>query len=193
MVSRRGSGRSDVSYVGRGGEKLAYALDAFGIKVEGYTCADLGCNVGGFADCLLARGARRVYAVDTGYGMLAWKLRIDPRVVVMERTNALHLELPEAVDLAAVDVGWTRQARIIPAALGLLKSAGCVVSLVKPQYEAKPAELAGGVVRAGCISDILGRVMQALELPGVEINGPVESPLKGGAGNVEYFIRVRKR
>ena len=102
MVSRRGSGRSDVSYVGRGGEKLAYALDAFGIKVEGYTCADLGCNVGGFADCLLARGARRVYAVDTGYGMLAWKLRIDPRVVVMERTNALHLELPEAVDLAAV-------------------------------------------------------------------------------------------
>ncbi|MGC9454281.1 MAG: SAM-dependent methyltransferase, partial [Phycisphaerae bacterium] len=103
------------SYAGRGGEKLASALDAFEISVEGLVCADFGSATGGFCDCLLRRGARRVHAVDTCYGQLDWKLRTDPRVVVHERTNALHAEPAEMVDLATVDVGWTPQRLIIPA------------------------------------------------------------------------------
>ncbi len=182
----------EISYVGRGGEKLAHALDGFGIRVDECICADLGCSVGGFTDCLLVRGAAKVYAIDTGYGMLAWKLRIDPRVVVMERTNALYAELPEPVDIVTVDVGWTRQARIVPAALRMLKTGGSMVSLVKPQYEAKPAELAGGVVRAEYLSDILTRVGRDLEPLAVDVSEPIESSLRGAAGNTEYFIHVRK-
>jgi 23S rRNA (cytidine1920-2'-O)/16S rRNA (cytidine1409-2'-O)-methyltransferase len=182
-----------VSYAGRGGEKLSRALDAFRIDVNGMTCADLGCNVGGFTDCLLSRGARRVYAIDTGYGMLAWKLRNDGRVVAMERTNALRVKLPEPVDLAVVDVGWTRQILIIPAALRMLKSGGCAVSLLKPQYEAKDSERAAGVVKSECVPDVLARVRKDLESLGVEMGDAVESPLKGEGGNVEYFICVRKK
>lgn len=179
-------------YVGRGGEKLAHALDSFGVQVTGLTCADLGCNIGGFTDCLLSRGAVRVYAIDTGYGMLAWKLRQDPRVVVMERTNALRVELPEPVDIVTVDAGWTRQSRIIPAALRMLKSGGCAVSLVKPQYEAGPKELRRGVAQSECVPDVLARVRREVESMGILIGEPVESPLEGGAGNIEYFILLRK-
>ena len=182
-----------VSYAGRGGEKLSHALDVFRIDVNGLVCADLGCNVGGFTDCLLSRGARKVYAIDTGYGMLAWKLRNDPRVVVMERANALRAKLPEPVDLAVVDVGWTRQILIIPAALKMLKSGGCAVSLLKPQYEAKGSERAAGVVRREFIPAVLARVRKDLESLGVEMGDIVESPLKGGGGNVEHFICVRKK
>src|ERR1041384_1734333 len=106
------------SYVSRGGLKLAGALDAFNVDVKGWICADLGCNVGGFTDCLLQRGAAKVYAVDTGYGAFAWKLRNDPRVVVMERTNTLYLQPPAVgIDLVVIDLGWTRQIHAIPAAL----------------------------------------------------------------------------
>jgi len=182
-----------VSYAGRGGEKLSRALDAFRIDVNGLVCADLGCNVGGFTDCLLSRGARKIYAIDTGYGMLAWKLRNDGRVVAMERTNALRVKLPEPVDLAVVDVGWTRQILIIPAALRMLKSGGCAVSLLKPQYEAKNSERAAGVVKRERMPDVLARVRKDLESLGVEMGNLVESPLKGEGGNIEYFICVRKK
>ena len=101
-------------YVSRGGEKLAAALDRFGLDVTGLVCADLGSHVGGFVDCLLRRGAARVHSVDTAYGTLAWKLRRDSRVVVYERTNAMHVSLPEPVDLVTIDVGWTPQVRILP-------------------------------------------------------------------------------
>jgi 23S rRNA (cytidine1920-2'-O)/16S rRNA (cytidine1409-2'-O)-methyltransferase len=180
-------------YAGRGGEKLSFALDAFGIDVNGLVCADLGCNVGGFTDCLLSRGATKVYAIDTGYGMLAWKLRNDERVVVMERTNALRAQTPELVDLAVVDVGWTRQILIIPAAMRMLKSGGRAVSLVKPQYEAREAERAAGVVKPEFIPEILDRVRKDLASVGVEMGHAVESPIKGGGGNVEFFICVRKK
>jgi len=111
MPDRRGK------FVSRAGEKLDAALEAFGVDVAGCVCADFGCNVGGFTDCLLRRGAAKVYAVDTGYGALAWRLRKDPRVVVMERTNALYAPIPEPVDLVAVDVAWTPQKVIVPAAM----------------------------------------------------------------------------
>src|SRR5687767_8878918 len=126
-VDTRGLMSSECSYVSRGGLKLAAALDAFGIDPPGYVCADLGSNVGGFVDCLLQRGAKKVYAVDTGYGVLAYKLRIDPRVVVMERTNAMHVELPEVVDLITIDVAWTPQHRILPNAIRLSGLCGRIV------------------------------------------------------------------
>jgi 23S rRNA (cytidine1920-2'-O)/16S rRNA (cytidine1409-2'-O)-methyltransferase len=101
-------------FVSRAGLKLDHALTAFAVDVTGLVCADLGCNAGGFTDCLLQRGAAKVYAVDTGYGALDWKLRKDPRVVVMERTNAMHVTLPEPVGFVCIDVAWTRQRRILP-------------------------------------------------------------------------------
>jgi len=112
--------QKSVRYVSRGGDKLDGALEAFGFDVSGLVAVDLGANVGGFTDCLLQRGVAKVYAVDTGYGVLEWKLRQDARVEAMERTNALHVDLPEKVDLAVVDVGWTPMARIVPVALGLV-------------------------------------------------------------------------
>src|SRR3954470_23099800 len=123
-------------FVSRAGQKLEHALVKFSIDVSGWVCADLGSNVGGFVDCLLQRGAVKVYAIDTGYGALEWKLRKDPRVVVMERTNAIHVQLPEKVKLVTIDVAWTKQKIILPAAMRLLEPCGDVVTLIKPHYEA---------------------------------------------------------
>lgn len=180
------------AFVSRGGEKLAAALEAFAISPAGWVCADLGCNVGGFTDCLLRRGAARVYAVDTGYGALAWKLRKDPRVVVRERTNALHLELPEPVQLVVIDVGWTRQHLILPAALRLLAVDGCCVSLVKPHYEAEASELPGGVLPEAALDTVMDRMRARLAKAGVGFAALLESPLRGGKGNREYLGVVRK-
>jgi 23S rRNA (cytidine1920-2'-O)/16S rRNA (cytidine1409-2'-O)-methyltransferase len=150
------------AYVSRGGDKLAAALDHFEVDVSGHICADLGSHVGGFVECLLRRGAARVYAIDTAYGILAWKLRRDARVVVFERTNAMHVSLPEPVEIVTIDVGWTPQVRILPNVMTLLSTPGAthtgasgscpttdvepapdwkssrtrrVVTLVKPHYE----------------------------------------------------------
>src|ERR1700755_535801 len=123
-------------FVSRAGQKLDHALTTFQIDVSTKTCADLGCSTGGCTDCLLQRGAVKVYAVDTGYGVLDWKLRKDPRVVVMERTNAMHLYLPGEVDLITIDVSGPRQRNILPSALSFLRNNGAIVSLIKPHYEA---------------------------------------------------------
>src|SRR3954466_11682841 len=128
-------------FVSRAGQKLDHALAHFGVDVAGLGCADLGCNAGGFTDCLLQRGAAKVYAVDTGYGMLDWRLRKDPRVVGMERTNAMHAELPEPAGLGGVDGAWTQQQHILPAARRMLAPDGAVVTLIKPHYEAPSALL----------------------------------------------------
>src|ERR687894_2662164 len=142
-------------FVSRAGQKLDHALSHFGIDVTGFVCADLGCNVGGFTDCLLQRGAAKVYAIDTGYGALEWKLRKDPRVVVMERTNAMHAELPEPVSLVTIDVAWTRQRHILPAARRMVATDGTVVSLIKPHYEAEPALLLRGVLPAAAVPEVV--------------------------------------
>lgn len=177
-------------YVGRGGEKLAAALDHFGIDPAELVCCDLGSNVGGFCDCLLARSAARVHAVDTSYGTLAWKVRTDARVVVHERTNALHLELPEAIDLVTVDVGWTRQRLILPAARRLLREGGAILSLVKVQYEADPQELERGKVAACRVEEVVQRVKRELE--DLDWRGPwFRSPLGGGKRNEEYWFFTR--
>lgn len=184
-------------YVSRGGLKLAAALDAFALDVSAFTCVDLGCNVGGFTDCLLQRGANKVFAVDSGYGALAWKLRQDARVVVMERTNALHCDPPppeEEIDLAVIDLGWTRQKHAIPAALKWRPAK--IVTLIKPHYEAESKHK--GVLSDELAAEVTQRVVAELPSLGVTVDGLIQSPIRGGAGkgkagNIEYLALLTVR
>ncbi|MHC4233925.1 MAG: SAM-dependent methyltransferase [Planctomycetota bacterium] len=177
-------------YVSRGGEKLAAALDQFHVDPDDWVCADLGSNVGGFVDCLLQRGARKVYAIDTGYGELAWKLRRDQRVVVMERTNALHVELPEAVSLVTVDVSWTRQHLILPRARRLLAPGGLIIALIKPHYEADQRLLRRGVLPDDRVEGVVQQVIGRLGEADIEVADLMDSPLRGQGGNREVFALV---
>jgi 23S rRNA (cytidine1920-2'-O)/16S rRNA (cytidine1409-2'-O)-methyltransferase len=184
---------SETTYVGRGGEKLAFAFKAFGIDPLGALCCDLGSHIGGFVDAWIQHGAAKVYSVDTCYGTLAWKLRQDRRVVVLERTNALHVELPEPVDFISCDVGWTPQAKVLPKALSLARRGAIVLTLIKPQYEARKDEIerGRGRVRADSISPILERVRDVLAALGEPWQGPVETPFLGGKGkNPEFFACI---
>jgi 23S rRNA (cytidine1920-2'-O)/16S rRNA (cytidine1409-2'-O)-methyltransferase len=178
-------------YVGKGGLKLEFALEHFGVDPAGWVCADLGSQVGGFVDCLLQHGAARVYAVDTAYGALAWKLRQDPRVVVLERTNALHVTLPEPVRLVTADVGWTRQEVILPRALSLLAPDGVALSLLKTQYETDPRRIRKGRLPEEEARAVASAVIERLTVQGIGIKGWVESPLRGSRGNLEYWLLVR--
>ncbi len=181
-------------WASRAGAKLAAALDAFGLDPAGRVCADLGCSTGGFTDVLLGRGAVRVHAVDTGYGVLEWRLRADPRVVVHERTNALRVALPEPCGLVTIDVGWTRQERIVPAALRLLAPGGDIVSLLKPHYEASPALLRRGVLPPDRVDAVVAEVIDRLAAlrPSCAVVATVRSPLAGGkGGNVEVLLHLR--
>lgn len=178
-------------YVSRGGDKLAAALDAFGVDPTGLVCADLGCNVGGFVDCLLQRGAKRVFAIDTGYGALDYRFRNDDRVVVMERTNALHVTLPEPVDLVTIDVAWTRQQLILPAAAGLIRpESGQILALVKPHYEAPKDWLGKGVLPPERIPEVVDQVVRTLPLFGLVMVGQADSPVPGHGGNREVWLRL---
>jgi 23S rRNA (cytidine1920-2'-O)/16S rRNA (cytidine1409-2'-O)-methyltransferase len=182
-------------YVSRGGEKLAHALDAFGIDPAGRDCLDIGSSTGGFTDVLLQRGARRVAAVDVGYGQLHERLRADPRVTVLERTNARHLrELPFAADLIVADVSFISLRLVLPPALALAAADWEAAVLVKPQFEAGRMEVKGGVVRN---ADVRRRVVRglaeaALEWGG-ETTGVVDSGLPGPKGNREVFLHLVQR
>lgn len=188
-------------HVSRAGLKLEHALDAFRLDVAGFSCADFGCNVGGFTDCLLRRGASHVFAVDTGYGALAWTLRGDARVTVMERTNALHAPPPPGgVALVVVDLGWTPQRFAVPAALRWLAPGGRVISLVKPHYEASAD---GTRPRRGGLSHdesaaVFERVLAEFPTLGARVLGSTESPLVGakssrkGEGNREYLALLER-
>lgn len=174
-------------FVSRGGLKLAHALDAFGVSPTGWTCADLGCSTGGFTDCLLQRGAARVISVDTGYGVLAYKLRVDPRVKVMERRNAIHVEPLEPVDLVVMDVSWTPMRHALPAAMRWLKPGnerGGIIALIKPHYERSSKDkLARGILSdeeaATVTQGVLAEVCETLPL---RVVGKTPSPIKGGGG-----------
>lgn len=177
-------------FVSRGGEKLEAALLRFGLDVTGAVAADVGASTGGFTDCLLQHGARRVYAIDVGYGQLAWRLRNDSQVVVMERTNARYLEsLPEPVDLVTVDVSFISLRLILPAASRWLKPGGQVVALIKPQFEAGRRYVArGGVVRDPDVHRrVLERVLGSAATWGLGLRSLMPSPLRGPAGNVEFL------
>ena len=175
-------------YVSRGGQKLAWALDRFDIDPLGLVCADLGANVGGFTDCLLSHGAKKVYAIDTAYGVLDWRLRKDEGVVVMERTNALHATLPEPCDLVVIDLGWTPQRLSLPKAKELIKPAGRILSLVKPQYEAPKEWVKSGKLRAEHAETVVRDLLAEIPGWGLTILDWAESPLPGRAGNREYFL-----
>jgi 23S rRNA (cytidine1920-2'-O)/16S rRNA (cytidine1409-2'-O)-methyltransferase len=182
-------------YVSRGGVKLAAALDAFRVAVEGLIAADVGASTGGFTDCLLQRGAARVYAIDVGYGQLAWRLRQDPRVVVMERTNARYLEcLPEPVDLVVVDVSFISLELILPRAMDWLRTDGQIVALIKPQFEAGREQVGrGGVVKSTEVhAAVLRRIANWAIEQGLAVRGLMTSPLLGPAGNVEFLIHLSK-
>lgn len=178
-------------FVSRAGHKLEHGLTTFAIDVAGSICADLGCNAGGFTDCLLQRGAAKVYAIDTGYGALAWKLRTDPRVVPMERTNAMHVDLPELVGFICIDVAWTRQKHILPAARRMLAPDGNVVTLIKPHYEAQAALLRKGVLLPENMESVLLRVREAIAAAGFGLVQMVPSPIKGTRGNAEFLAHLR--
>lgn len=180
----------DKPYVSRAGLKLAAALDAFEVDPAGAVCADLGSNVGGFVDCLLRRGAVRVYAVDTGYGVLAWSLRKDPRVVVMERSNAMHVALPAAVDLVTIDVAWTPQRRILPNAVAMLRPGGRIISLIKPHYEADRSLLHGGVLAPDDARRVLEDTLADIRSVGLNVLATVESPIAGSKGNREFLAMM---
>lgn len=177
-------------YASRGALKLAHALDTFDLRVDGLTVLDVGASTGGFTDVLLRRGSRKVYAVDVGYGQLAWRLRQDPRVVVMERTNIRYLtELPESPDAAVIDVSFISLALVIPPVLHLLKPTGWIVALVKPQFEAGREQVGkGGVVRDPRVHRaVLERVLTDAKQRGLEIGGCIPSPILGPAGNREFL------
>ena len=183
-----------LKFVSRAGEKLESALSLLGIEITGVVAADLGCSTGGFVDCMLKRGAARVYAVDTAYGELAWTLRNDPRVVVLERTNALHVELPEKVGLVTIDCGWTRQEKILPHAKTLLAPGGRILTLVKPHYEAHEDERTKGAVDPEKLDAVLARVEGKLSDLALTLVAKVESPITGErGGNKEVFFSLTPR
>jgi len=180
-------------YVSRGGLKLKKALDEFGVDVTGLVAMDVGASTGGFTDCLLQAGAMKVFAVDVGYGQLAWKLQQDPRVVRMEKANIRHL-LPEQLDvlpdLAVIDASFIPLAKVLPATVNLVKPGGRIIALIKPQFEVGKGEVGkGGIVRDPAAHErVIGAVRQTAREMGLIVAGLCESPITGADGNREFLI-----
>jgi len=183
----------DHLWVSRGGIKLAHGLDHFGWDVTGAVAIDVGSSTGGFTDVLLSRGATRVYAVDSGTNQLAWKLRQDPRVIVHEQTSARLLtavHVPEPIDLVVCDASFIGLAKVLEVPLGLVRSGGRVLALIKPQFEAGRAEVGkGGVVRDPAVHvRVCAEIVAWLEQGGWQVEGVVESPITGPEGNIEFLV-----
>jgi 23S rRNA (cytidine1920-2'-O)/16S rRNA (cytidine1409-2'-O)-methyltransferase len=181
-------------FASRGGIKLAYALDQFQLDVSDKVAADIGASTGGFTDCLLKRGARRVYAIDVGRGQLDYRLRQDPRVVVIEGVNARYpVALPEKVDLATIDVSFISVEKVIPSVAQLVKENGYLVVLIKPQFEAGRREVGkGGIIKDPLIhARVLGRFVAWLTEKKLRLGGLLPSPLSGASGNREFFVLLR--
>lgn len=184
----------------RAGLKLQHALETFQLDVKDKICADFGCNIGGFTDVLLRAGARQVISIDTGYGTLAWRLRNDARVVVRERTNALHADVvPGGVDIVVMDLAWTQQKLSVPVALKWLRGGGKIVSLVKPHYEVDGAEkawLKNGFLAHEHVPVVVARVREAMQNLGAKVIADTASPITGGKssrragspGNMEWLM-----
>ena len=185
----------DHPYVGRGGVKLAHALDTFHINVDGLEALDIGASTGGFTDVLLKRGAARVVALDVGHGQIDWTLRNDPRVVVIEHFNARHLQrsdLPGAVDIVTIDVSFISLRQILPVVPPLLRPQGDVVALVKPQFEAGRSEIRKGVIRDAAIqARVVDEVSAAAREVGLTPVASTTSPITGAKGNVEFLLHLR--
>jgi 23S rRNA (cytidine1920-2'-O)/16S rRNA (cytidine1409-2'-O)-methyltransferase len=185
--------REPVPYVSRGGLKLAHALERFHVNVAGAVAADVGASTGGFTDVLLKAGASRVYALDVGYGQLAWTLRNDPRVVVMERTNIRYVDkLPEPLDVVVIDVSFISLALVLPVVRRLLRPGGAAICLIKPQFEAGRSRVGrGGIVRDPKVwSEVLRSVLEQARKLDFRVRGLVRSPIRGPAGNVEFLAHL---
>lgn len=187
----------DNPYVSRGGLKLAGALQEFDLNVAGLVALDVGASTGGFTDCLLQKGARKVYALDVAYGQLAWKLREDKRVVVIERTNCRYYDgadLDEKIDLAVIDASFISLKMVIPAVLKFLEKGARILALIKPQFEAKRDEVAGGgvVLDPSVQERVVTEIRDFCQSLALEVEGTCSSPLLGPSGNKEFFILARK-
>lgn len=187
----------NMPYVSRGGLKLKAALEHFNINLEGLVAMDIGSSTGGFTDCMLQRGVRKVFCIDVGYGQLAWSLRNDPRVILMERTNIRHLEreiIPDVVDVVTVDVSFISLKKVIPKVMEFISENGNILALVKPQFEVGKGEVGkGGIVRdeeKRLLS--VKSVREFAENAGLRTEGVFESPVAGQKGNREYFLHMRK-
>jgi len=188
----------DIPFVSRGGVKLDAALDVFGVDPSGKTVMDIGCSTGGFTDCVLKGGAKKVYAVDVGYGQLDWSLRTDPRVVLHEKTNIRYLErdrIPEMIDLTVIDVSFISLTQVIARVPDFLDDNGDVIALIKPQFEVgKELVEKGGVIRDEAKRRAaVQKVREFSESAGFVIMGVCESPITGQKGNIEYFIHLRRK
>lgn len=186
-----------LKYVSRGGLKLEKAMEVFSLSLDRMICADIGASTGGFTDCMLQNGAEKVYAIDVGYGQLAWKLRTDARVVNLERTNFRYVtkeQIPDSLDFASVDVSFISLAIIIPALVPLLKSNGRAVCLIKPQFEAGKEKVGKkGVVRDPAVHlEVIDKILAVMLENGLSVLGLDYSPVKGPEGNIEYLILVEK-
>lgn len=184
-------------YVSRGGLKLEHALREFHVDVDNKIAMDAGASTGGFTDCLLQHGAKKVYAIDVGYGQFSWKLRNDKRVVLLEKTNVRYLEagkVPDKIDLAVIDVSFISLMKVIPGILEFLKSPGELIALIKPQFEAGRKDVGkGGVVKdEGKRLEVVQRIKNESEEIGLEVAATATSPIKGPKGNVEYLIYLKK-
>ncbi len=187
----------DSCYVSRGGEKMEGALRAFAVDPEGMIVMDVGASTGGFTDCILQKGAKKVYAVDVGYGQLAWKLQKDPRVVSLERRNIRYLqreEIQEEIDLILIDTSFISVEKFLPRLLGFLKRGGAILSLIKPQFEVGKGEVGkGGVVRDKTLHEkVINRISDFSRGLGLTVLGVTESALLGPRGNREFFIYLKK-
>lgn len=185
-------------YVSRSGEKLAAALDAFSIDPCGTISLDVGCSTGGFTDCLLQRGASRIYAIDVGYGQISWKLRQDQRVVLLERTNIRYVDqtqVPEPIDLAVIDVSFISLTLVLPSVVPLLNDRAMVVALVKPQFEVGKGQVgAGGIVRDETQREaVTEKVIACAQHLGFELRGVLDSPVRGRKGNQEILVGFQRR
>lgn len=186
-----------IPYVSRGGLKLEAALKNFNIELKGKTAMDIGASTGGFTDCLLQHGIKKVYAIDVGYGQIAWKIRNDPRVVLLEKTNIRHLDknrIEPEIDLAVIDVSFISLLIVIPRVLEFLSSRGEIIALIKPQFEVDKDEVEkGGVVREEDKRlKVIGKIKTGAENMGLKVQGVIESPILGPKGNVEYFIHLKR-
>lgn len=185
-------------YVSRGGLKLEKALASFPVSLDGCICMDIGASTGGFTDCMLQNGAAKVYSIDVGYGQFAWKLRQDPRVVCMEKTNIRYVtseQIADLIDFASVDVSFISLSKVLPAAFPLLKPEGEMVCLIKPQFEAGREKVGKkGVVRDPAVHmEVIRRVIAFAEEDGFHTAGLDYSPVKGPEGNIEYLLYLKKK
>jgi 23S rRNA (cytidine1920-2'-O)/16S rRNA (cytidine1409-2'-O)-methyltransferase len=188
----------DIPFVSRGGLKLAAALEIFGLDPSGKTVMDIGCSTGGFTDCLLKRGAGKIYAIDVGYGQLDWSLRQDPRVILHEKTNIRHLgkdRIPDLIDLMVIDVSFISLTQVLPRVHDFLHCGGDVLALVKPQFEVgREMVEKGGIIRDETKRlAAVRKICEFAEASGLSVVGTCDSPIPGQKGNREYFIHLRRK